>query len=61
MKNAFYFMLKVFKIYQFLSWLFGHIQKRLDKNIYEALLLIYHICFHYSLTLHMSQEMVAVD
>ena len=35
MKNAFYFMLKGFficKVFTFLSWLFGHIGKRLDKE-----------------------------
>ena len=33
MKNAFYFTLKTLfalKIFKFLSWLFGHIEKRLD-------------------------------
>ena len=33
MKNAFYFTLKalfVLKIFKFLSWLFGHVSKRLD-------------------------------
>ena len=33
MKNAFYFTLKalfVLKIFKFLSWLFGHVGKRLD-------------------------------
>ena len=33
MKNAFYFTLKalfVLKIYKFLSWLFGHVKKRVD-------------------------------
>ena len=33
MKNAFYFTLKAFfilKIFKFLSWLFGHVEKRLD-------------------------------
>ena len=37
MKNAFYFTLKalfVLKIFQFLSWLFGHVRKRLDKKDY---------------------------
>ena len=35
MKNAFYFILKalfVCKIFKFLSWLFGHIKKRLDEK-----------------------------
>ena len=35
MKNAFYFTSKalfVLKIFKFLSWLFGHVAKRLDKN-----------------------------
>ena len=36
MKNAFYFMLKavfVFEIfYFFMSWLFGYVEKRLDKK-----------------------------
>ena len=35
MKNAFYFMSKVsfvLKIFSFLSWLFGHLAKRLDKK-----------------------------
>ena len=34
-KNAFYFTLKslfVLKIFNFLSWLFGHVAKRLDKK-----------------------------
>ena len=34
-KNAFYFISKVFfvpKIFQFLSWLFGHVAKWLDKK-----------------------------
>ena len=33
MKNAFYFTLKalfVLKIFKFLSWLFGHVEKQLD-------------------------------
>ena len=33
MKNAFYFTLKalfVWKMFKFLSWLFGHVEKRLD-------------------------------
>ena len=33
MKNAFYFSIKalfVLKIFKFLSWLFGHVEKRLD-------------------------------
>ena len=33
MENAFYFTWKdifVFKVFKFLSWLFGHIEKRLD-------------------------------
>ena len=35
MKNAFYFVLKalfVIKICKFLSWLFGHVEKRLDEK-----------------------------
>ena len=35
-KNAFYFMLKalfVFEIFTFLSWLFGYVEKRLDKKV----------------------------
>ena len=35
MKNAFYFMLKVlliFEILTFTSWLFGFVEKRLDKK-----------------------------
>ena len=35
MKNAFYFMPKalfVLKIFKFLSWLFGYVEKRLDKK-----------------------------
>ena len=35
MKNAFYFMPKalfVLKIFKFLSWLFGHLAKLLDKK-----------------------------
>ena len=35
MKNAFYFTLKalfVLKIFKFLSWLFGHVAKRLDQK-----------------------------
>ena len=35
MKNAFYFILKalfVIKIFKFLSWLFGHVEKRLDEK-----------------------------
>ena len=35
MKNAFYFTLKalfVLKIFKFLSWLFGHVEKRLDQK-----------------------------
>ena len=35
MKNAFYFMSKalfVLKKFKFLSWLFGHVAKRLDKK-----------------------------
>ena len=35
MKNAFYFTLKapfVLKIFKFLSWLFGHVGKRLDQK-----------------------------
>ena len=34
-KNAFYFTAKVLlvlKIFQFLSWFFGHVAKRLDKK-----------------------------
>ena len=45
MKNAFYFTLKalfVFKIFKFLFWLFGHVEKQLDSkdqvnfNIYDV-------------------------
>ena len=35
MKNAFYFTLKallVLNIFKFLSWLFGHVEKRLDEK-----------------------------
>ena len=35
MKNPFYFMLKallVLEIFKFLSWLFGYVEKRLDKK-----------------------------
>ena len=35
MKNAFYPMLEalfIFKIFTSLSWLFGHVEKRLDKK-----------------------------
>ena len=35
MKNAFYFILKVLfvlKMFQFLSWLFGHVEKRLGQK-----------------------------
>ena len=35
MENTFYFMLKTYfilKIFTFLSWLFGHVGKRLDKK-----------------------------
>ena len=35
MKNAFYFTSKalfVLKIFKFLSWLFGHVAKRLDEK-----------------------------
>ena len=35
MKNTFYFMLKalfVIEIFTFLSWLFGYLEKRLDKK-----------------------------
>ena len=35
MKNAFYLTLEalfVLKIFKFLSWLFGHVAKRLDKK-----------------------------
>ena len=38
MKNAFYFILKTlfaFKIFKFLSLLFGHVAKRLDKKDFE--------------------------
>ena len=30
MKNTFYFILNVLKIFKFLSWLFGHTEKRFD-------------------------------
>ena len=36
MKNAFYFILKallILKIFTFLSWLFGHVEKRLFKKV----------------------------
>ena len=36
LKNAFYFTLKalfIFKIFKFLSLLFGHVKKRLDKKV----------------------------
>ena len=36
MKNAFYFTSKalfILKIFKFLSWLFGHVAKRLDKKV----------------------------
>ena len=45
MKNAFYFTLKanfVLKIFKFMSWLFGHVEKRLNSKdkfsfkIYDA-------------------------
>ena len=35
LRNAFYFMLKaffVFEIFIFLSWLFGYVEKQLDKK-----------------------------
>ena len=35
MRNAFYFMLKTLfvpEIFSFLSWLFGYVQKQLDKK-----------------------------
>ena len=35
MKNAFYFTLKalfVYEIFTFLTWLFGYVEKRLDKK-----------------------------
>ena len=35
MENAFYFILKVLfvlKIFKFLSWLFGHVEKQLDQK-----------------------------
>ena len=35
MKNAFYFMLRAFfvlHIFPFLSWLFGYVEKRIDKK-----------------------------
>ena len=35
MKNPFYFMLEalfVFGIFEFLSWLFGYVEKRFDKK-----------------------------
>ena len=38
MKNAFYFIIKalfVLKIFKFLSWLFDHVEKRLDKVNFE--------------------------
>ena len=36
MKNAFYFTLKalfVYEIFTFLTWLFGYVEKRLDKKV----------------------------
>ena len=36
LKNAFYFMLKalfILEIFKFLSWLFGYVEKRLDKKV----------------------------
>ena len=45
MKNAFYFVLKtlfVLKIFKFLSWFAGHVEKRLDKKD-KANFKIYHI------------------
>ena len=36
MKNAFYFMLKalfVLEIFKFLSWVFGYVEKQLDKKV----------------------------
>ena len=36
MKNAFYFMLKalfVIEIFKFLSWVFGYVEKQLDKKV----------------------------
>ena len=39
MKNVFYFMLKahfVLKIFTFSSWVFGHVEKRLDKKAMVA-------------------------
>ena len=35
MENAFYFIFKallVLQIFEFLSWIFGHVKKRLDKK-----------------------------
>ena len=32
MKNAFYFMLKLFSSLRFLCWLFGCVEKRLDEK-----------------------------
>ena len=52
MKNEFYFMLKaifVYKMFKFLSWVFGHVGKRLDKKatvnfkIYEKQIIAIHI------------------
>ena len=38
MKNSFYFMLKalfILKIFKFLCWIFGHIEKRLDETDFK--------------------------
>ena len=52
MKNAFYFMLKVllvFEIFAFLSWLFGYVEKRLDKKA-MANFKIYHVTDYTKIT-----------
>ena len=45
MKNDFYFILKallVLKIFKFLSWLFGHVEKRLPQKNFERFLISSH-------------------
>ena len=44
MKHAFYFMLKalfVLKISKFLTWIFGHVEKWLDKNAKDCFKIYY--------------------
>ena len=58
-KNPFYFILKallVFKVFKFLSWLFGHVEKRLDKKD-EVNFKIYDItiCLTNSCNTHIAQ------